>query len=126
VAAKRHAVATGEETRRARRPSRRAAGRARRRRLGRLLPILVLAAVAYCYYRPLASWLHTRNALERRQAQVAALQRQKHALELAVERASSDPALARRARRIGLVEPGERLFIVKGIPAWKRAHATDK
>jgi len=87
------------------------------------VPVLVLAAVAYCYYKPLSSWVHTRKALELRQAQVATLQRQKRALELAVEKASTDAALARRARRIGLVEPGERLFIVKGIPAWKRAHA---
>jgi cell division protein FtsB len=70
--------------------------------------------------------MHTRHALTQRQAQVAALERQKQALEAAVEQASTDAALARRARRIGLVEPGERLFIVKGIPAWKRAHAAGK
>ena len=102
------------------------AKRMRRRRLRRLVPILVLAAVAYAYYKPLSSWVHTRHALAQRQAQVAALERQKHALEAAVEQASTDAALARRARRIGLVEPGERLFIVKGIPAWKRAHASGK
>ena len=90
------------------------------------MPVLVLAAVAYCYYKPLSSWVHTRHALAQRQAQVAALERQKRALEAAVEQASTDAALARRARRIGLVEPGERLFIVKGIPAWKRAHASGK
>jgi hypothetical protein len=31
-------------------------------------------------------------------------------------------SLTRRARRIGLVQQGEQLFIVKGIPAWRRAH----
>lgn len=100
--------------------------RARRRRLGRLLPILVLVAVAYFYYRPLASWVHTKNALAHREAQVATLRRQKAELEKAVTRATSIPALTRRARRIGLVQPGEQLFIVKGIPAWKRAHAHTK
>ena len=55
--------------------------------------------------------------------QVASLQRQKGELEQAVERAMSLPALTRRARRIGLVQQGEQLFIVKGIPAWKRAHS---
>jgi cell division protein FtsB len=88
--------------------------------------VLVLAAVAYAYYKPLSNWVHTRHALAQRQAQVAALERQKHALEAAVEQASTDAALVRRARRIGLVEPGERLFIVKGIPAWERAHASGK
>jgi hypothetical protein len=36
----------------------------------------------------------------------------------------SDAALAREARRIGYVKPGERLFIVKGISSWQRAHPT--
>jgi cell division protein FtsB len=88
--------------------------------------VLVLAVVAYFYYRPLASWLHTRSALEQRQSQVAALTRQRGALERAVERATSLTSLERRARRIGLVRPGEQLFIVKGIPAWNRADAAKK
>jgi hypothetical protein len=91
--------------------------------IGRWLPVLVLVAVAYFYYRPLASWMHTRSALAHRESQVAALQRQKTELEQAVARATSLSALARRARRIGLVQQGEQLFIVKGIPAWRRAHA---
>jgi cell division protein FtsB len=85
--------------------------------------VLVLVVVAYFYYRPLASWFHTRDALRQRQSQVAVLQRQKDELARAVVKATSLPALERRARRIGLVRPGEQLFIVKGIPAWKRAHA---
>ena len=32
------------------------------------------------------------------------------------------PAFAREARQMNLVRPGERLFIVKGIPEWRRAH----
>ena len=100
--------------------------RARRRRIGRLFPVLVLVAVAYFYYRPLASWVHTRSALARRESQVATLRRQKAELEQAVARATSLPALTRRARRIGLVQPGEQLFIVKGIPAWKRTHQGTK
>jgi hypothetical protein len=28
----------------------------------------------------------------------------------------------REARRLGLVKPGERLFIVKGIAAWRKNH----
>jgi hypothetical protein len=30
----------------------------------------------------------------------------------------------REARQLGLVKPGERLFIVKGVEAWKRAQHT--
>ena len=37
--------------------------------------------------------------------------------------ADTPEALAREARRLGYVKPGERLFIVKGIDAWRRAQA---
>ena len=85
----------------------------------------MLVVVAYFYYRPLVSWMHTRSALAERQTQVAELQRQKAQLEQAVTRATSLASLARQARRIGLIQPGEQLFIVKGIPAWVRAHPND-
>jgi cell division protein FtsB len=96
--------------------------RRRRGRLARVLPVLVLVVVAYFYYRPLSSWMDTKRALAHREAQVAALERQKAQLERQVAKAASLPSLARRARRIGLVREGEQLFIVKGIPAWRRAH----
>ena len=32
-------------------------------------------------------------------------------------------ALAREARRMRLVKPGERIFIVKGVAEWRRAQA---
>ena len=78
--------------------------------------------VAYLYYRPLASWTHTRGALAQRTSQVQVLEAQKATLEREVEQATSLKQLARTARRIGLVRPGERLFIVKGIPEWRRTH----
>ena len=91
-------------------------------RLGRLWAIGVVVVVAYLYYRPLSSWLHTRAALTQRTQQVHVLEAQKAALEQGVIRATSLTQLARSARRIGLVRPGERLFLVEGIPQWRRAH----
>ena len=35
-------------------------------------------------------------------------------------------ALAREARRMRLVRPGERIFIVKGVAEWRRAQARAK
>jgi hypothetical protein len=40
-----------------------------------------------------------------------------------LERATSLDELARAARRIGYVSPGEHLFIVKGTADWKRRRA---
>ncbi len=78
--------------------------------------------VAYLYYRPIASWLHTRDALARRSEEVAALERKRASLERALARATTIGALTRQARTMGLVRPGEQLYIVKGIDAWRKAH----
>jgi len=96
--------------------------RPRRRRLRLLLPVVVLTVMAFLYYRPLASYLETRSELGTRRAQVVALRAEKVRLERRLARNTSDAALAREARRIGYVKPGERLFIVKGVAAWQRQH----
>ena len=43
-------------------------------------------------------------------------------LEGRIERADSGHVLVREARRLGLVKPGEQLYIVRGIPAWRQKH----
>jgi cell division protein FtsB len=92
------------------------------RRLRLLLPVAVLTVMAFLYYRPISGYLHTRSELGDRRAQVAALHAEKARLERRLARTMSDAALAREARRIGYVKPGERLFIIKGIGAWRRLH----
>jgi cell division protein FtsB len=93
--------------------------RAPRRRLFLLVAAVALTAVLY--YRPVHSYLETQDALSRRSAEVRALQAEKQALEHRLSVSASGATLVRRARRIGLVKPGERLFIVKGIAAWRAA-----
>ena len=97
--------------------------KARRRRAGRLLVLGVVVLVGFLYYRPLTSYVQTRGDVQRRQDEVGSLQAEKARLEQKLARSNGVPALRREARRIGYVRPGERLFIVKGIPEWKRAHA---
>ena len=106
----------------AKQPAKKRRRRFARLRVGRLLAVAAVVLVAYLYYRPLSSWTHTRGALAKRTSQVQVLEAQKATLEREVEQATSLPQLARSARRIGLVRPGERLFIVKGIPEWRRTH----
>ena len=79
----------------------------------------ILAAVLY--YRPVHSYLETKDALARRSAEVQRLEAEKRSLDRRLSVTSSGATLVRRARRIGLVKPGERLFIVKGIAAWRKA-----
>ena len=94
-----------------------------RGRLRLLLPLAVLMVMAFLYYRPISTYLHTRSELDARRAQVVALRQEKARLERRLARTTSDAALAREARRIGYVKPGERLFIMKGIAGWQRAHS---
>jgi cell division protein FtsB len=103
--------------------TRRTASRRARLRGGRLLVLGVLALVGFLYYRPLTSYLQTRGDLDRRQAEVVGLRAERASLERKLARSTSVAALRREARRIGYVRPGERLFIVKGIPEWRRARA---
>ena len=88
----------------------------------RWIGVAALALVAFLYYRPLHSYFSTRNALEQRSAQVAQLRVEHAALSRRLTRSTSKQALERAARHLGLVRPGERLYIVRGINAWVRAH----
>jgi cell division protein FtsB len=94
----------------------------RRGRRARLLPLVIVGVMAFLYYRPLASYVETRGQLSARSAEVVSLRAEKIRLERRLELSTSVVALGREARRIGYVRPGERLFIVKGISAWRRAH----
>ena len=82
-----------------------------------------LALVAFLYYRPLQSYLETRDTLAQRVSEVRALRAEKRRLQARVTLSASKETLAREARRIGFVKPGETLYIVKGIPEWRRARA---
>ena len=91
-----------------------------------LLRWCVLAAaalVAFLYYQPVSSYVETRTSLHEREAEVRQLRAEKSRLEQRLADSTTVAALAREARRMGLVRPGERLFIVKGAREWRRAHA---
>ena len=88
----------------------------------RWLGVGALCLIGLLYYRPLHTYLSTRHTLVERSAEVTTLQDERRKLERQLADSTSDSALVREARRLGLVKPGERLFIVKGIKAWKDAH----
>lgn len=90
----------------------------------RWLGVGALCLVGLLYYRPLHTYVDTRHTLVERSRQVQSLRAEKRQLERKLADTASDSALVREARRLGLVKPGERLFIVKGIPAWKHAQHT--
>jgi cell division protein FtsB len=83
-----------------------------------------LLLIGLLYYRPLHSYVATRHSVADRAAEVRQLRGARRALERRLADSTTDAALVREARRLGLVKPGERLFIVKGIEAWERARRT--
>jgi Septum formation initiator len=84
----------------------------------------VAALVGVLYYHPLTSYAETRSLLNERSGEVAELRAEKARLEARLERSGTLAALSREARQMNLVRPGERLYIVKGIPEWRRAQRT--
>jgi len=90
----------------------------------RWLAVAAVFVVGYLYYHPLQSWLQTRHELAARRSEVAQLKETKRELQQRLAASTSLDALGREARRLGFVRPGEHLFIVKGIDAWRRAHST--
>ena len=89
-----------------------------------LWAVAFLAIGAYLYYQPISSYLETRNDLTTRRAEVESLRLVRAELELRLVNSTSVESLEREARRIDYVKPGERLFVVKGIPAWRKARSS--
>ena len=88
----------------------------------RALALAGVAVVALFYWKPLRTYQHTRTVLHRREAEVALLRQQQQQLQHRLATVGTGKQLTREARRLGLVKPGEQLFIVRGIAAWRHKH----
>jgi len=86
--------------------------------------VAAIVIVGYLYYHPLRTYLEARHQLGSRREEVAQLAVQKRELTRRLAATTSLGALAREARELGYVRPGEHLYIVKGIQAWKELAAT--
>jgi cell division protein FtsB len=88
--------------------------------LRRWAAVGALVIVALLYYRPLMAYMHARGELGQRQAVVDKLEAEKAQLQHRLAASRSVDTLAREARALGYVRPGERLYIVRGIPEWRK------
>ena len=113
----------GRATEKARARTRKARARIGRRRLRLLWTVVLVGLAVYLYYRPIASYMETRNELAARRAEVQTLRIVRSELDLRLVNSTKTDSIEREARRIGYVKPGERLFVVKGIPAWRKARS---
>jgi cell division protein FtsB len=109
-------MASSRKPRRGRRPP-------RSKLVRRWVALGALVLVGLLYVQPLRTYLESRSAVAVQTREVRALERQHELLEQRLARRTSEASLQREARRLGYVKPGEHLFIVKGIPAWRAARA---
>jgi len=93
-----------------------AALRVRWDRVGRVALLLLLAAVALLYVGPARSLVSTWQSSNAKQARLAALEREHEAL-VTRSKALHDPrTIEAEARRLGMVRPGERSYVVRNLP----------
>ena len=79
-----------------------------------------LVLVALLYYRPVKAYIDARGQLAQHEQMVQKLQADKARLQHRLGSSTSIATLAREARALGYVRPGERLYIVKGINNWRK------
>jgi cell division protein FtsB len=78
--------------------------------------LLALVLLAYLYISPIRGLVADHHQVAAREAQLRALERtakQLRAEELGLEQPST---AEREARNLGLVRPGERAYVVSGLP----------
>lgn len=93
-----------------------AAMRVRWDRVGRMALLVTLLVVAALYVGPARSLLAAWQDSNAKQAEVRALERE-HAELARRARALRDPlVIEAEARRLGMVRPGERPYVVSGLP----------
>ena len=98
----------------------------RSRYLLRWVGLGAIVLVGLLYARPLQSYFAAKHDLARRTADVRVLRAEKRELQHRLAESSTGEALTEQARRLGLVRPGEKLYIVKGLSAWVHSKTTLK
>jgi cell division protein FtsB len=86
----------------------------------RWIGVAILLVVAVGYVQPLRAYQQAEEDVAARRAQVERMEQRNERLERQLEEAGTNEFIERSARRLGLVKPGERLFVVTGLEQWKR------
>jgi cell division protein FtsB len=85
-------------------------------RVSRVALLVVLLGILFLYIGPARSYWSTVQEAKHRRAEVAALKRENAKLRARRTALGNTAALEREARRLGMVRPGERSYVVKHLP----------
>jgi cell division protein FtsB len=85
-------------------------------RVSRVAMLIVLLGILGLYIGPARSYWATWHEAGHRRAEVAALKRENARLRARRARLRNASALEREARRMGMVRPGERSYVLEHLP----------
>jgi cell division protein FtsB len=85
-------------------------------RLGRWALLFVLGLVVYLYIGPARTWISTYGEARTKRGEVAGLQAENARLRAHRADLSRPSALEREARRLGMVQAGERAYVIQSLP----------
>jgi cell division protein FtsB len=84
--------------------------------VGRIALLVVLIGVLALYVKPVLSWWSTRQESQKRGAEVSALEAENERLRKRRAELKDPRMLEQEARELGMIKPGERAFVVEGLP----------
>lgn len=84
-------------------------------RIGRIALVLVLFGVMVSYLNPLVNLFDAWRDSKAGEEKLVQLQQENSQLRRQVEQAESPLMLEREARKLGMVRPGERAYVVRGL-----------
>jgi len=85
-------------------------------RVGRLAILVVFVGVALLYVGPVSSFWSARGEAAHRRAQVEQQRKENATLRIRRDALRNGAALEVEARRLGMIRPGERPFVVENLP----------
>jgi hypothetical protein len=86
-------------------------------RVGRLALLGVLGIILILYISPVVHWIEQSRTASHERSQVRSLQAEHDKLQARLRELRRPDAIPREARKLGMVAPGERPYVVQGIPA---------
>jgi cell division protein FtsB len=85
-------------------------------RVGRVFLLVMLCGLVYLYIGPSIAYVETLRESKTRSAEVRTLETENRQLRKRRDALKDPRALEREARRLGMVKPGERAYVIKGLP----------
>ncbi|HEU4977326.1 MAG TPA: septum formation initiator family protein [Solirubrobacteraceae bacterium] len=85
-------------------------------RVGRVALLVVLVGILALYVGPAHSWWVTWHEARQHRAEVSRLEAQNARLRAHVNALRDPKSLEVEARKLGMIRPGERSYVIRGLP----------